>query len=133
MWAGYLALVNQQAASKGLATLGFIDPLIYPLGVGSGYSSDFHDVTSGASGSYSAVTGYDLVTGWGSPNGIGLIDALTGTPTPADFTLSVSPASISVAQGSSGTSTITTAVSGGLQFGDCTDGQWRACGCDRGV
>jgi len=114
MWAGYLALVNQQAASKGLATLGFINPLIYSLGVGSGYGSDFHDITSGASGSYSAVTGYDLVTGWGSPNGVGLIDALTGTPTPADFTLSASPTSVSVAQGSSGTSTITTAVSGGL-------------------
>ena len=114
MWAGYLALVNQQAASKGLATLGFINPSIYPLGVGSGYTGDFHDITSGTSGSYSAVTGYDLVTGWGSPNGIGLIDALTGTATPADFTLSVSPASVSVAQGSSGTSTITTVVSGGL-------------------
>lgn len=114
MWAGYLALVNQQAASKGQATLGFINPLIYPMGAGSGYNSDFHDITSGASGSYSAVTGYDLVTGWGSPNGIGLIDALTGTPTPADFSLSVSPTSISVPQGGSGTSTVTTIVSGGL-------------------
>jgi uncharacterized membrane protein len=114
MWAGYLALVNQQAASKGLATLGFINPLIYPLGVGSGYNSDFHDISSGTSGSYSAVTGYDLVTGWGSPNGIGLIDALTGTPTPSDFALSVSSASVSVPQGSSGSSTVTTVVSGGL-------------------
>ena len=114
MWAGYLALVNQQAASKGQATLGFMNPLIYPLGAGSGYSSDFHDITSGVSGSYSAVTGYDLVTGWGSPNSIGLIDALTGTPTPPDFSLSASSASVSIPQGGSGTSTIATVVSGGL-------------------
>ena len=40
--------------------------------------TDFHDITSGTSGSYSAVTGYDLVTGWGSPNGQGLINALVG-------------------------------------------------------
>ena len=41
-------------------------------------TTDFHDITSGTSGSYSAVTGYDLVTGWGSPNGQGLINALVG-------------------------------------------------------
>jgi kumamolisin len=76
MWAGYMALVNQQAATNGQPLAGFINPSIYPFGVGSGYLTDFHDITSGISGSYSAVTGYDLVTGWGSPNGAGLINAL---------------------------------------------------------
>ena len=38
-----------------------------PQNVTSSYATDFHDITSGKSGSYSAVTGYDLVTGWGSP------------------------------------------------------------------
>ena len=114
MWAGYMALVNQQAVLNGKAPLGFINPAIYSFGVGPGYGSDFHDITSGASGSYSAVTGYDLVTGWGSPNGTGLIDALAQIPASANFTISASPASISVAQGSSGTLTITTAVSGGF-------------------
>ena len=75
MWAGYIALVNQQRAASGLGTIGFINPTIYSIGVGSSYKSDFHDVTSGRSGSYSAVTGYDLVTGWGSPNS-GLLGAL---------------------------------------------------------
>jgi kumamolisin len=112
MWAGYMALVNQQAALNGNATLGFINSAIYSLGTGSGYSTDFHDIISGTSGSYSAVSGYDLVTGWGSPNGTGLIDALAGKSTSANFTISASPASVSVAQGSNGTSTITTAVSG---------------------
>ncbi|MGD0829830.1 MAG: S53 family peptidase [Terracidiphilus sp.] len=76
MWAGYTALVNQQLVANGDATIGFLDPLIYPIGVSSSYDTDFHDITSGKSGSYSAVTGYDLVTGWGSPNGQALINAL---------------------------------------------------------
>jgi kumamolisin len=67
MWAGYIALVNQQLASQGKATIGFINPTIYAENVTSTYGTDFHDITSGKSGSYSAVTGYDLVTGWGSP------------------------------------------------------------------
>ena len=78
MWAGYIALVNQQLAADGYSTIGFIDPYLYSFGVSSSYGTDFHDITSGKSGSYSAVTGYDLVTGWGSPNGQGLINALVG-------------------------------------------------------
>jgi len=77
MWAGFMALVNQQAVGNGNPTLGFINPAVYQLGVGSGYSTAFHDITSGNNG-YPAVTGYDLVTGWGSPIGGGLIFALTG-------------------------------------------------------
>ena len=73
-WAGYLALVNQQAA--GLGPVGFINPAIYAIGLGSSYGANFHDITSGSNGTYSAVKGYDLVTGWGSPNGMGLINAL---------------------------------------------------------
>ena len=68
MWAGFIALVNQQRAANGKATIGFINPDIYSENLTSAtYSADFHDITSGKSGSYSAVTGYDLVTGWGSP------------------------------------------------------------------
>jgi kumamolisin len=77
MWAGYLALANQQAVANGVAAPGFINPVIYPLGLSGGYSAAFHDITSGSNG-FPAVTGYDLVTGWGSPNGPGLINALTG-------------------------------------------------------
>jgi subtilase family serine protease len=112
MWAGYLALVNQQAVANGNPTLGFINPIIYPLGLGSGYDTDFHDITSGSNG-YPAETGYDLATGWGSPNGSGLINALAGPPT-SNFTISASPSSVSVARGSNGTSTITTAVLNGF-------------------
>jgi kumamolisin len=78
MWAGYIALVNQQRAKSSLSTIGFLNPIIYPQNVTSSYGSDFHDIVSGKAGSYSAVTGYDLVTGWGSPN-TGLISSLALT------------------------------------------------------
>ena len=67
MWAGFIALVNQQLAAQGKGTIGFLNPTIYSENVTSAYSTDFHDITSGKSGSFSATTGYDLVTGWGSP------------------------------------------------------------------
>ncbi len=79
MWAGFMALVNQQAIANGNPALGFVNPAIYNIGVGSGYSAAFHDITSGGNGGYTAVKGYDLVTGWGSPNGAGLINALAGS------------------------------------------------------
>lgn len=108
MWAAYIALLNQQLASSGESTVGFINPTIYAQNVTSSYATDFHDITSGISGSYSAVTGFDLVTGWGSPNGVGLINALASGATSPTFTISVSPASVPVVQGNSGTSTVTT-------------------------
>src|ERR1700683_1216514 len=105
MWAGYLALANQQAASNG-ESIGFINPIIYPAAEGSSYGTDFHDITSGSCGKYSAATGFDLCTGWGSPNTTGIINLLAGSATPS-FTLSDSPTSLTITQGSSGTSTIT--------------------------
>jgi subtilase family serine protease len=113
MWAGYLALVNQQAVANGNKPLGFINPAIYTIGLSSSYDTDFHDVTSGSNG-YAATTGYDLATGWGSPNGAALIAALNGNAPSPSFSISASPATVSVAQGSAGTSTITSAVTGGF-------------------
>jgi len=75
MWAGYLALVNQQAKAHGDKPPGFINPTIYPLGLGKNYATDFHDTTVGTNG-FPATKGYDLATGWGSPNQSGLINAL---------------------------------------------------------
>jgi subtilase family serine protease len=115
MWAGFIALANQQyAASNPGKTIGFINPNVYSENAnGSTYAADFHDITSGTSGSYSAVTGFDLVTGWGSPT-VSLISALTGPP-PAGFSLSASPTTLSIAStGGNGSSTITSTVSGGF-------------------
>jgi len=113
MWAGYLALVNQQAVSSGSKTLGFINPSLYSIGGSSSYGSDFHDITSGSNG-YSATTGYDLATGWGSPNGSGLLNALAPVSTTPGFNLSASPGSVTVVQGSNNTSTITVTLTGGF-------------------
>jgi subtilase family serine protease len=69
-WAGFMALVNQQAALGGQAPVGFLNPPIYDN------IRTLHDITSGSNGGETAVTGYDLVTGWGSPSGSGLITGL---------------------------------------------------------
>jgi subtilase family serine protease len=113
MWAGYLALANQQAAANG-DTIGYIDPIIYPAALTSSYGTYFHDVTSGSCGTYSGLTGYDLCTGWGSPNTTGIINLLAPSSSSPSFTLSDSPSSLSVTQGSSGTSTITVTDVGGF-------------------
>jgi subtilase family serine protease len=83
-WAGFLALANQQSVAAGKGTLGFVNTKIYNIGISSSYKSQFHDITSGnnkpsaGSGSgFNAVAGFDLVTGWGSPQGAPLINALT--------------------------------------------------------
>jgi subtilase family serine protease len=118
-WAGFLALVNQQAVANGNPTLGFINPSVYSIGKGTSYTSDFHDITSGNNNnghgkSFNAVVGYDLVTGWGSPNGTNLINALAGSATPS-FTISDSPNSLTISQGGTGgTSTITVQDQGGF-------------------
>src|ERR1700723_186706 len=112
MWAGYLALANQQAVANGQPTLGFIDPALYTIGLGSSYTTDFHHITSGSNGD-PATTGYDLATGWGSPNGANLINALT-TPAGPGFSLSASPSSVTVQQGNQAASTITVTDSGGF-------------------
>jgi kumamolisin len=111
MWAGYMALVNQQAALLGQTPLGFLNPTLYTLGNagGNGYAAAFHDISAGSNG-FAAEAGYDLATGWGTPNGAGLIDALVGT---ARFTLRAG-GSVSAAAGGSGTVTLTSAATGGF-------------------
>ena len=87
LWAGYTALANQWALTNGLPTAGFINPAVYQLGDGQtsqfSYNSCFHDTTNGNnewSGSptkFSAVSGYDLCTGWGTPRTNDLMRFLT--------------------------------------------------------
>jgi subtilase family serine protease len=121
-WAGFMALVNQQAVEAGNAPqggIGFINQSIYTIGEGSSYNNDFHDITSGNNDTdnqpvwYSAVTGYDLVTGWGSANGQDLINDLAGPQVPG-FWLESSSALVNVNPGGSGTTTITVTDAGGF-------------------
>jgi len=82
LWAAFTALVNQQGANYGKPMVGFLNPALYAIGAGPLYASCFHDTTTGnntnnhSSGLYYAVAGYDLCTGWGTPNGTSLINAL---------------------------------------------------------
>ena len=79
LWAGFMSLMNQQAAGNGLPPVGFLNPAVYKIGLSGGYGPAFHDITTGNNGSathFPAVAGYDLCTGWGTPKGQHLIDAI---------------------------------------------------------
>ena len=98
LWAGFIALVNQQAAANAIPPVGFLNPTLYSIGNGANYTANFHDTTTGNNFSkksptkFSAVTAYDLCTGWGTPNGISLISALTAPMAPSITTEPVSQA-----------------------------------------
>ena len=68
-WAGFVADYDTAATDLGGSKFGYVNSFIYPIGEGSLYDTVFHDVTSGNNGGYSAKTGYDEVSGWGSYNG----------------------------------------------------------------
>ena len=117
VWAGFLALVNQQT---GGSSIGFLNPSIYALAQGSNYANDFHDITTGnnfnpnSPNAYSAVAGYDLVTGLGTPNGQNLINALAPAATGPNFTLSSSPDTLATTPDGQVTTTITVTGTGGF-------------------
>jgi uncharacterized repeat protein (TIGR03803 family) len=97
LWAGFAALVNQQAAASGKPSVGLINPAIYAIGKSSRYASAFHDITTGnttnaccSPNQFFACPGYDLCTGWGTPAGSNLISALLAPPVP----LRVTPATL---------------------------------------
>jgi hypothetical protein len=104
LWAGFMALVNQQAAAIGKPPAGFINPAIYTIAAGPNYSSCFYDVTTGnntwssSPNLFYATNGYDLCTGLGTPAGQNLINALAGPPD----TLVITPASGFAASGAAG-------------------------------
>ena len=82
LWAGFTALVNQQAATWKIPPVGFLNPALYQIAQGPLYNYAFHDIATGSNewqlspSQFSAVNGYDLCTGWGSPQGLALLDAL---------------------------------------------------------
>ena len=93
LWAAFTALVNQHGAAHGQPTVGFINQAVYALGQGANYADDFHDITNGnntnstTSTRFFAVPGYDLCTGWGTPNGSNMINALLPGLSPITPTL----------------------------------------------
>lgn len=73
-WAGIIALADTARAVAGKARIAFANPALYSIAQGPHYSADFHDITvgdnilTGTSVGFSAGAGYDLATGWGTPN-----------------------------------------------------------------
>ena len=90
LWAGFMALINEQSATRGGPSGGFINPSLYSIAASSNYLACFHDITSGSNiwksspNLFYAANGYDLCTGLGSMHGTNLINALSApVPTPA--------------------------------------------------
>ncbi len=76
LWAAFTARVNQKRVENKKSVLGFANPFFYAIGLGSSYNADFHDITTGNNLYYSAGTGYDNASGWGSFNGANLLHNL---------------------------------------------------------
>lgn len=110
-FAGLMSLVVQKTGQRQ----GNANTRFYQLGsaqYGAGGVPVFHDITSGNNSvpgviGYSGTTGYDLATGLGSVDASALV--MNWTP---DYTVSVSPLSVAIPQGSMGSTTISTTVSG---------------------
>ena len=71
-WAGLCALINQARAAQGKPSITNFNAAVYPL-LGT---SAFRDVTIGTNGVYNCTTGYDLLTGIGTPNFATLVQRL---------------------------------------------------------
>ena len=110
-WSGFIALINEQSVASNDTTAGFINPSLYAIGTGANYATNFHDVTRGNNG-FAATAGFDLVTGWGSPNGATLINTLA--PSASGFVMAAYPSMPSVVRGLSATSSIKVSTPNGF-------------------
>jgi kumamolisin len=73
LWAGLIALINQAFGKPA----GFINPLLYKT---ASTAADFHEITSGNNGAYSAGQGWNACTGLGSPIGTQVAAASGAAP-----------------------------------------------------
>ncbi len=116
-FAGLMALVVQKTGQRW----GNANTKFYTLAnaqYASGGTVMFHDITSGNNSvpgvtGFSCGTGYDAVTGVGTVDATAFVNNFSGGATP-DFTIAAAPSSVSIVQGTSAPSTITTTVSGGF-------------------
>jgi subtilase family serine protease len=113
LWAGFIALANQQAASKAKPSVGFLNPALYSTGDGANYETALHDITTGSNG-FAARPGFDLSTGWGTPAGQPLINVLTQVTATPSFSLSTAAPTATVAAGSNTTATVQIADQSGF-------------------
>jgi kumamolisin len=84
IWAAFIALTNEGSENFGSFPVGFANPLLYQDASSSSYGNDFHDITTGnndyaslqPNNLYPATSAYDLATGLGSLNAVGLLNDL---------------------------------------------------------
>ena len=76
LWAGIVLLANELSRSHGGKPLGLLNPRLYQLGASAQASQVFHDVTIGGNLYYPAASAWDYSTGWGTPIGAPLVEAL---------------------------------------------------------
>ena len=128
LWSGFTALVDEKAKAAGKATLGLINPALYAAATAN-YSGNFHDITSGSNGGFSAGTGVDDVTGIGSPIGDTLANTLVnGSTGPGGNTVTVtSPGNQNTTTGSAVNLTVTGTDSAGAAL------TWSATGLPTGL
>jgi subtilase family serine protease len=74
-WAALVAIADEGRAIGGYNTLDGATQTL-PALYGASQATDFHDVTTGSNGAYSAHGGYDLVTGLGSPKAQSVVNTL---------------------------------------------------------
>jgi kumamolisin len=67
VWAGLAAVINQVLRTDGLAPLGDFNPVLYQVAKGAA-EPGFRDIELGGNAISRSATGYDMVTGLGSPN-----------------------------------------------------------------
>lgn len=79
-WAALIALADQGRTSP-LTSFNAIQFLYQTAGStnSSGYTSNYHDITSGSNGGFTSQAGFDLVTGIGSPIANVLVPALNNS------------------------------------------------------
>jgi subtilase family serine protease len=82
-WAALFAIANSMRATAKKRLLTATPGMLYTVAK-SGYTSYFHDVTTGSNGNCgvlcAAMAGYDFVTGLGTPKANALVPALVGQP-----------------------------------------------------
>ncbi len=82
-WAALIAIANSLRAAGSKGTLSSTNSGVYSIAQ-TAYATNFHDITSGANGTCGTIctasTGYDYVTGLGSPSANNIINSLVGLP-----------------------------------------------------
>jgi subtilase family serine protease len=84
-WAAIFALADQARGLRGEAPVGWANAALAKIASQNKSQSALHDVTTGndaldSPNGYAAGPGFDLATGWGTPDVSNLIPALAGAP-----------------------------------------------------